>query len=45
MQFLVVAKDGTDEDALERRQKTRPIHLDSIAPLVEKGACWSAARS
>ena len=38
MQFLVVAKDGTDEDALERRQKTRPTHLDSIAPLVEKGS-------
>jgi uncharacterized protein len=37
MQFLVVAKDGTDEDALERRQRTRPAHLVSIGPLVESG--------
>ncbi len=28
MQFLVVAKDGTDEGALERRQRTRPTHLE-----------------
>jgi uncharacterized protein YciI len=38
MQFLVTAKDGTDEDALERRQRTRPSHLDSIGPLVESGS-------
>jgi uncharacterized protein YciI len=37
MQFLVVAKDGTDEGALERRHRTRPTHLDSIGPLVESG--------
>jgi uncharacterized protein len=37
MQFLVVAMDGTDEDALERRQRTRPTHLDSIQPLVDAG--------
>ena len=37
MQFLVVARDGSDEDALERRQRTRPTHLASIAPLVEGG--------
>ncbi len=37
MQFLVVARDGSDEDALERRQATRPTHLASIAPLVEGG--------
>jgi uncharacterized protein len=37
MQFLVVARDGTDDDALERRQRTRPTHLASIAPLVEGG--------
>jgi uncharacterized protein len=37
MQFLVVARDGTDEGALERRQRTRPIHLDSIQPLVDSG--------
>jgi len=37
MQFLVVARDGSDEDALERRQRARPTHLASIAPLVEGG--------
>jgi uncharacterized protein YciI len=38
MQFLVMARDGTDEGALERRQKTRPTHLDSIRPLVDAGS-------
>jgi len=37
MQFLVIAKDGTDEGAVDRRQRTRPTHLESIGPLVEKG--------
>jgi uncharacterized protein YciI len=37
VQFLVVAKDGTDEGALERRGKTRPRHLESIGPLVDAG--------
>ena len=37
MQFLVVTRDGSDEDAIERRQRTRPTHLGSIAPLVEGG--------
>ena len=37
MQFLVVAKDGTDEGALERRKQTRPTHLESIQPLVDRG--------
>lgn len=37
MQFLVVARDGTDDGALERRQRTRPTHLDSIGPLVDAG--------
>jgi uncharacterized protein len=37
MQFLVVARDRTDEGARERRQRTRPSHLDSIGPLVESG--------
>jgi uncharacterized protein YciI len=37
MQFLVIAHDGTDEDALERRRRTRPSHLESIAPLVDTG--------
>ncbi len=37
MQFLVIAKDGTDGGALERRRRTRPTHLGSIGPLVEEG--------
>jgi uncharacterized protein len=37
MQFLVVAKDGTDEGALEQRERTRPAHLAGIGPLVESG--------
>jgi uncharacterized protein YciI len=37
MQFLVMAKDGSDDQALERRKRTRPIHLASIAPLVDSG--------
>jgi uncharacterized protein YciI len=37
MQFLVVAKDGTDDEAIERRRRVRPTHLEAIAPLVEAG--------
>jgi uncharacterized protein len=37
MQFLVVASDGTDDDALDRRRRVRPAHLESIRPLVEAG--------
>jgi uncharacterized protein len=37
MEFLVIAKDGTDDGALERRRQTRPAHLTGIGPLVESG--------
>jgi uncharacterized protein len=37
MQFLVIARDGTDEDAVERRLEVRPSHLEQIAPLVDSG--------
>jgi uncharacterized protein len=37
MQFLVVARDGTDGDAVERRKRVRPSHLASIQPLVDDG--------
>ena len=37
MQFLVVARDGTDEEAVERRRRVRPGHLASIQPLVDDG--------
>lgn len=26
-QYVIIAKDGTDEQALERRQNSRPVHL------------------
>jgi uncharacterized protein YciI len=37
MQFLLVAFDGTEPDALERRMKARPGHLEKIAMLKKKG--------
>jgi uncharacterized protein YciI len=37
MQFLVVARDGTDEEAVERRRRVRPEHLASIQPLIVVG--------
>jgi uncharacterized protein YciI len=37
MQFLVVARDGADEEAVERRRRVRPSHLASIRPLVDEG--------
>lgn len=40
-QFLIVARDGTDADALARRMAARPAHLDGIKDLVAKGALIS----
>ena len=37
MQFVVIARDGTDADAVARRQAVRPHHLDGIQPLVDAG--------
>jgi len=37
MQFLLVAYDGTDSEALERRMKARPDHLEKIAVLKKSG--------
>jgi uncharacterized protein YciI len=37
MQFLVVARDGADDEALERRRRARPSHLESIQPFVDAG--------
>lgn len=33
MQFLLIAYDGTDPGAFERRMKVRPEHLEKIAIL------------
>jgi uncharacterized protein len=35
MQFVVMAWDGTDEGALDRRLATRPRHLERIEPFVD----------
>ena len=37
MQFVVIARDGTDPDAVARRQAVRPTHLGGIQPLVDAG--------
>jgi uncharacterized protein YciI len=37
MQFLLVAFDGTDNEALERRMKARPGHLENVAVLKKRG--------
>lgn len=37
MQFLLVAFDGTDPGALERRMKARPSHLENVARLKKTG--------
>ena len=37
MQFVVIARDGTDVDAVMRRQAVRPHHLEGIEPLVDAG--------
>ena len=36
-QFLVIAYDGTDAEALERRMAARPAHLEGVKPMVERG--------
>jgi uncharacterized protein len=35
-QFLVLAYDGSDEDASARRRAARPAHFDEIGPRVER---------
>jgi uncharacterized protein YciI len=37
MQFLVLAYDGTDDQAKRRRAATRPAHFESIIPMTERG--------
>lgn len=37
MQFLLVAYDGTDKGAYERRMKSRPEHLEKIAAIKKAG--------
>ena len=37
MQFIVVAYDGTDENALERRMAVRQDHLSSAKQMFDEG--------
>jgi uncharacterized protein YciI len=37
MQFILIAFDGTDPGALERRMKSRPEHLEKIAHVKKSG--------
>lgn len=37
MQFLLIAYDGNDSGALERRMNCRSEHLEKIAPLKKAG--------
>jgi uncharacterized protein YciI len=37
MVFVVIARDGTDDGALERRLRVRPRHMERIAPCAERG--------
>lgn len=38
MQFIITAYDGRDPDALERRMRIRPRHLENIVRVKEKGS-------
>jgi uncharacterized protein len=37
MQWLIIARDGSDQGAPERRQAARPAHLENAARLQEQG--------
>jgi uncharacterized protein YciI len=37
MQFLLIAYDGTDTEAVKRRMKSRPEHLEKIAVVKKEG--------
>lgn len=36
-QYVIIAKDGTDEHALDRRMEVRPSHLESLKGLKAAG--------
>lgn len=37
MQFVIIAKDGTDNDALARRMEARPHHLSYSSEAIKRG--------
>ena len=36
-QYVVIAYDGTDAAALDRRMAARPAHLENVKPMVDSG--------
>ncbi|MEO6001049.1 MAG: YciI family protein [Chitinophagaceae bacterium] len=36
LQFVIIAKDGTDPDALDRRMTARPFHIETAKKLKEE---------
>lgn len=38
MQFVIMAYDGKDEGALDRRMSVRPRHLENVARVKERGS-------
>ena len=36
-QFLVMAYDGTDAEAVARRKAARPAHFEALGPMVARG--------
>ena len=45
MQYVVMAWDGTDNGAPERRLAARPTHLERIQPRVERGGAYVLLRA
>jgi len=43
MQFIVIGRDGTDENALERRMAAREAHLKTAGEMYESGNWLYAA--
>ena len=38
MEFVIIARDGTDAEAAERRARVRPAHLDYVGKLKGEGS-------
>ncbi len=43
MQFIVIGRDGTDQDALDRRMAAREAHLSTAKQMHETGKWLYAA--
>lgn len=38
MLYLVIARDASDPEVFDRRERARPRHLEDLAPAVEEGS-------